>query len=336
MSQLRGEFTVENQVARTVTRRAVLGGAAALGTAAFTRPAAASSVTPKVPVTGTAKVGATFNLYPFHGTSGPGTVTQWKSAISSWNAKTGTTKSCGKVYFTQGEIPTSVEPQLQAFIHLGIQALISIKPAIGTTEGGTSADKTALANAMRMFSRAGLDAEVCLWNEVGPHDMTAAKYHQYVRYYGPVIREYYPLVFDVESYLGPSQWRAYDPTHAYLDGYAIDYYCNDHKNGITLDELLTLAGDLPVGVWEMGNTANPGFTPTPKEVNAYMAYIQSTLASRLAKGLPVGSSAWYNGPADASQGLGNEIVGQHPCALSALDITDYDALWKAVNGKSPA
>jgi hypothetical protein len=289
-----------------------------------------------VPVTGTGKVGGTFNLYPFNGQTGPGELAEWKSAINEWNTKTGTKKACGKVYFTPNEIPTLV-PQLQAFIDLGIQAMISVKPAIGTTEGGTAAAKTALANAIKAFHTAGLDAEVTLWNEVGPRNMSASKYHQYVQYYGPVIREYYPLIFDVESYLGPAEWANYNPTHAYVDGYAIDFYCSDYvKNDIRLGPLLTLAGDLPVGVWEIGNTSHPGFTPTPKQLNSYMSHIQSTLTGRLAKGLPVGSNAWYNGPADASQGPGNEIVGQHPCSLASQDITDFDTLWKAVNGKSPA
>ena len=96
-----------------------------------------------------------------------------------------------------------------------------------------------------------------------------------------------------------------------------------------------LAGDLPVGIWEIGNTASASFTPTPDDVTDYMGYIQSTLSGRLNSGLPVGSSTWYNGPADASQTGGNEIAGTDPCSLAATDILQYQILWDGVNGVSP-
>jgi hypothetical protein len=327
---------MENQGAVKVTRRAVLGGAAALGAAAvLTRPAVAK---PIVPITGPARVGATFDLFPFTGKVETGTVAQWKAAVKDWNTTTGTSMTCWKVYYQLGKFPTKIEPQIEAIIELGIQALISFKPAIGTKQGGTSGDRTKLANAVKMFHKAGLDAEVCLWQEVGPKDMTATKYHQYVAYYADAIRQHYPLVFDAPGYQGPKEWQQYDPGHSLLDGYAVDFYCGDYVNkGIRLEPLLTLAGKLPVGIWEIGNTASAKFTPTSAEVKAYMTYITTTLTNRLTKHkLPVGSVAWYNGPADAQQSGGNEVAGKHPCGLAPTDIKDYRALWKAVNGKTPA
>jgi hypothetical protein len=334
---------MENLGAMRVTRRAVLGGAVAVGAAAvLAEPTMASAATarrmaPMVPITGPARVGATFNLYPFTGTLGAGTVAEWKAAVKAWNAKTGTTMSCWKVYYQPSEFPTKIEPQIRTIIELGIQALISFKPAIGTKEGGTPGDNAKLGSAVEMFAKAGLTAEVCLWQEVGPRYMTATKYHQYVAYYADTVRQYYPLVFDAPGYQGAAEWKLYDPGHTYLDGYAVDFYCSDYVlKGVRLDPLLTLAGDLPVGVWEMGNTASPNFTPTVADVNAYMTHITSTLSGRLAQGKPVGSAAWYNGPADAEQSGGNELVGTDPCALAPTDIADYRVLWTDVNGKSPS
>jgi hypothetical protein len=342
-----------DQISGKMSRRAVLGGGVALGAAAALgkAPSAAAQVAQPItgqvpstatqvtqPITGPALVGATFDLYPFGYGDVTGTVAEWKAAVTEWNSTTGTSMTCWKVYYQLSEFPTSIEPQIQTIIDLGIQALISFKPAIGPAggPGGTPADRKSLASAVKMFADAGLLAEVCLWQEVGPGDMTAAQYVQYVEYYGPTIRNYYPLVFDAPGYQGPAEWQAYDPGHANLDGYAVDFYCGDYINhGVRLDTLLTLAGDLPVGIWEIGNTASASFTPTPDDVTDYMGYIQSTLSGRLNSGLPVGSSTWYNGPADASQTGGNEIAGTDPCSLAATDILQYQILWDGVNGVSP-
>jgi hypothetical protein len=102
--------------------------------------------------------------------------------------------------------------------------------------------------------------------------------------------------------------------HRYVDGYAVDLYCSSFiKEHRTLDGLIALAGDLPVGVWEIGNTAENGFFPTKNQLDAYMDHIRTTLSRRAASGLPVGSIAWYQGPNPRTPlGNQNELVGDHP------------------------
>jgi hypothetical protein len=320
-----------SETARQLSRRAVLGGGVVLGAAAVLADIRPVMASPQVPITGPARVGATFDLFPF----APGTT--YTQAMKQWNKATDTTMRCWKVYYQPGEFPTGIDAQYTTMIQHGIQALISFKPAIDTKSSQAAADKKKLRTAVEMLKGSGLIAEVCLWQEVGPGDMTAKQYHEYVAYYGPVIRKHYPLVFDAPGYQGPTEWAQYDPGHKYLDGYAVDLYCSDYvKRHIRLGPLLDLAGDLPVGVWEIGNTATTSFLPTPKQVNAYMHHITATLSSRLASGLPVGSVAWYNGPANKQQGGQNEIVGTHPCSLAPTDIVDYDKLYAAVNGKLPS
>jgi hypothetical protein len=322
-----------------VSRRAVLGGGLALGTAAAlaaVSPAAQAELmirpmTLATPITGPARIGGTFDLFPF----APGTT--YPRALKLWNETTGTTMRCWKVYYQLRQFPTAIDARLQTIIEHDIQALISFKPAIDTTTAAAATDKKKLTAALTMFKRAGLKAEVCLWQEVGPKDMTAAQYHKYVAYYGPDIRHYYPLVFDAPGYQGPAEWAKYDPGRHLLDGYAVDYYCPDYvRKGYKLDKIMELAGPLPVGIWEIGNTASASFLPTAAEVTSYLTYITSKLSRRLAKGLPVGSVAWYNGPADAMQGGQNEIVGTSPCKRVKTDLADYKVLYDKINGKFPA
>jgi hypothetical protein len=322
----------------SVSRRALLGGGLVLGAAAAVTAAAPVAearsmrpIKPMKPITGPARVGGTFDLFPF------AAGTTYPQALRLWNETTGTKLRCWKVYYQPGEFPTDIDAQLQTIIGNGIQALISFKPAIDTKSAAAATDKKKLAAALKMFDAAGLTAEVCLWQEVGPRYMTASQYHRYVAYYGPVVRHHYPLVFDAPGYQGPAEWANYDPGRDMLDGYAVDYYCGDYVNkGYRLDRLMELAGPLPVGVWEIGNTASSGFLPTADEVTSYLSYITKTLSKRLAKGLPVGSVAWYNGPADGAQSGQNEIVGAHPCKRAAADLADYKKLYDAINGRYPA
>jgi hypothetical protein len=55
------------------------------------------------------------------------------------------------------------------------------------------------------------------------------------------------------------------------------------------------------------------------------------VTARWDRRLPVGSVAWYNGPADPRQTGQNEIAGTHPNKLARDDIAAYRTLYKAVN-----
>jgi hypothetical protein len=325
---------VDSLTTNNVSRRAVLMGGAALGAAGaaglVTRglPAAAQAAPPAIP---RSRVGATFDLFPFK------KGTTWDQAVDDWNSRTGTTMRCWKVYYGQdknghGVFPASISAQIHTIIKRDIQALISVKPTVDTTSAQARTDRAKLRDALIMFKSHKLIAEVCLWQEVSSRYMTAAQYHAYVQYYGPTIRRYYPLVFDAPGYRMPSEWRAFNPGREHLDGYALDFYCPDLiRKGHDLTPVFDMAGDLPVGVWEIGNTASSGFMPTPGQLGTYMTYLTTALTGRMAERLPVGSVAWYNGPADAKQSGQNEIAGTHPNPLAPQDIRNYRTLYKAVN-----
>jgi len=314
-------------------RAALIGGAAlvsgALGVGSLVtggrRVAAAMAIQP---LPRPRRVGATFDLFPFPAG------TTWSQAVDIWNRTTGTTMQCWKVYFKDGVFPTSIDDQIQTIINRGIEALISFKPVKPGSPPSLQAEveRQALHNTLQMFKGAGLMAQVCLWQEIRPADMNPTEYHQLVRFYGPTVQNFYPLIYDVGGYLGPANWQAYDPGQAQLDGYAIDFYGGDFINkGYTLDMFAPLAGDLPIGVWEVGNTAFAGFMPTPDQLKAFMDHIKNFLTKRLASGLPVGDVAWFNGPSDASESGQNEIAGTNPNPLAPEDITLYDQIYTAID-----
>lgn len=302
----------------------MLGGAVAgVAGALLTRVPVLADAPPVISST-IARVGATLNLRAFT----PGTT--YPQAVEMWNRTTGTEMRCWKIYYEPSQFGASNEGAVKTMISMGIEALISVKPAI--TPSAT--DRRAMVSLLKGFHDRGLSAQVCLWQEVGPKDMTAAQYHTYVSYYGPSIRQYYPLVFDAPGSQGPDEWRAYDPGHSNVDGYAVDYYCScfTRQTSFRLETLADIAGTLPVGIWEIGNGAAGDFNPTPGQIQAYMQYLQSFLTQRQRANLPVGSVAWFNGP---HKGVNrNEIVGTDPCAEAATDLTCYRTLYDAVNKAS--
>lgn len=321
-----------------IGRRAVLGSGVALGAAALlTRgmPASASGG-PMIPAYGPARVGATFNLLPF----GPGIKT-YPAAVTDWNKTTGTTMKCWKVYYQKSQFPAKIDAKLTTIIENGIRALISFKPSFHIDKPQGKQDKIKLQKAIEMLSSARvngkkLNAEVCLWQEVGPKDMTAGQYRDLVAFCEPVIHPQFPLIFDAPGSQGLQEWEAYRPDDSLLDGYALDMYCGDfiHHDKM-LDQFMSFAGKKPAGIWEIGNTATPKFAPGKADIETYMNAITTGLAARLLSGLPVGSVAWYNGPATSSQSGVNEIVGTHPYKYASTDIKYYRELYDAINGKYP-
>jgi hypothetical protein len=316
----------------SISRRAMLGGGVALGAAALLTKGQPASADPMKHAYGPALVGATFDLFPFKPD-----ITTYPAAMGRWNKRTGTTMKCWKVYYQESKFPATLDAQLKTIISQGIVALVSFKPTPDIHSPQGRDDRSRLADAVALFKESKLKAQVCLWQEIRPRDMTAGQYKDLVEFYGPVVRgRNYPLVFDAAGYQGPKEWADYKPDDSLLDGYALDFYCGDYVHkGLRLDQFFPLAGDKPVGVWEIGNTASAQFTPSKTDVKNYMDHIRTKLTARLLSGLPVGSVAWYNGPADPKQHGGNEIAGTHPCQLAPTDVFYYKQLYAAINGKFP-
>jgi hypothetical protein len=280
-----------------LSRRALLrgmgAGTAALAAAPVLLPrtragaqAAARAGLPRAAATLAGLHGATLELGAFPAG------TTYAQAIADWEAVTGTTIKVAKVYYKPGVFPTSITNPVSTYISEGIKALLSFKPAYNPP---SKADLIALANTLKMFQAAGLNAAVTLWQE--PQiAMTAAQFSRVVHHYGPAIRQYYPLAYDVTG--DPTTWVKYYPGASAIDLVAVDYYATRYVNGVTLDVIAGLADNArppqPFGIWEMGSTTTKT-SPAPTQVENYMGYVQSFMAGRLAAGKANADIVWFNG-----------------------------------------
>lgn len=268
------------------------------------------------------RVGGTLSLQTFpQGTS-------WEQAVQDWNQQTGTTMQCWKIYYQEGDFGAGNDDRIQAIVKYGIKALVSVKPSRSLSP----TQRQGLSSLLKHFKQdLELEAEVCLWQEVDANVMSASQYHDYVKYYGPTVQQYYPLVFDAPGHVDPEVWSAYAQGLDF-DGYAVDYYGSVFlKNGQTLEKMAAIAGSHPVGLWEIGNTLSTAHPlPSKAQVQDYLTYITDFLTQRAAQHLPVGSVAWYNAATDSTL---NEVVGKDKQQNPWLDIDlqKYLQLWFDLN-----
>jgi hypothetical protein len=224
--------------------------------------------------------------------------TTWPQAISAWQDYTGCPIQAHKVFKHQGVFPDYIGPCIAALIDRGIKALLCFQPAWNPP---TSDDLAALENTLRLYSRAGLTAEVTLWTEpqLSRFGMPSSAYVAMARYYGPVVRRYYPLAYNASGFAPDDEWESYYPGDAYVDKVAVDFYARQFVYGRRLDVIAGLADAAspakPFGIWEMGDMAPPQPEPTPAEMTAYFGYVQSFMARRLAEGKTNGELCWFNG-----------------------------------------
>jgi hypothetical protein len=281
-----------------VSRRALLRGLGAGAAALAAAPALVSGAPAGAAAAATAGLPRAATVAGLHGAtlllaafpSG----TTWAQAIATWEGYTGTTIKAAKVYYRPGVFPTSIGAQVKTYLNEGIKALLAFKPAFNPP---SQADLAALENSLKMFRAAGLTATVTLWQEA-QNVMSAAQFRRVVHYYGPMIRNYYPVAYDAFGSAGPSSWTNYYPGDSFVDVVAIDYYAPSYLKGITLDVLGRIADSAspakPFGIWEMGNSAG-GVIPTQSQMQSYFGYLQSFMAGRLQAGKANAELVWFNG-----------------------------------------
>lgn len=248
-----------------------------------------------------------------------------------------------RVFFGAGNIPSSLAASGLAQ-HVGVRrVLLSMKPSVTAN----SSDLAAIDNFLSQCKNAGLDAKVALNHEPSPEE-TATQYITKIKYYGPTVRKYYPLVYCQAAYRQhavPGTDAAYYPGDAFVDECAYDFYEYDYRlYGQTLSPMAAVADGAsppkPFSAWELGvvvggvngTTAGSPGSCTPAQGTAYMNYCTTFFKARLDAGKPVGDVSYYD-YINASKNWDHVI--QPGSYLAPLYDTLYDSL-QPVGGGTPA
>ncbi len=177
----------------------------------------------------------------------------YTAAVTDWQAWTGIPLAVSRQYYALSSFPT-VDSNLTYDIAHGIKCCLDLRPAFNPT---SATDLANLTTMLAAWKAAGLQAEVSLWAEPFNNGLNAAQYIAMVNYYGPTVRQYYPLVFCTSALsVQNNSENTYYPGDAAVDKIATDLYAIRWLTGTTLDQAASLADNAsppkPFGLWEFG------------------------------------------------------------------------------------
>jgi hypothetical protein len=221
--------------------------------------------------------------------------TTWEQAMANFNAQVGRDFAVAKRYYQGVDTwPREYDlgPGIESLAKRNCRGLLCFQPKV------YGDDLAALTASLTAIKKRLPDAKVTLWQEQGLYGgLSAAEFRRCYQRYQP-IRNIFPLFVDFGG-SRPSTWAAYNPGADLVDGFAVDYYASVFVKGVRIEPVAELANETgkELGIWEIGNCADPGdVLPSGEQIVEYFGYLTSLQAARLANGHLVGDMSWYNGP----------------------------------------
>jgi hypothetical protein len=255
----------------------------------------------------------------------PASTADWNdfttSLVATWESITSSILSCRRAYYTLGNIPGSaIQAGLDIDAANGNKVLISLQPQYNPV---SQADLDTIAVLLATCTAVGLVADVALWHEPITQGLTSAQYTAMIAYYGPTVRQYYPLVYvQANSDIITSAAAAYYPGDANVDKVAVDYYCAGWRSNQYLDIAQQVADGAstpkPFSLWEVG--ANPS-VDNPQQIMGYAQYVAQFMFNRLLAGKTVGDVCWYSSNSRPTSAA-IQADSTDPPAPYAVDLTN--------------
>jgi hypothetical protein len=243
----------------------------------------------------------------------------YNGAVAIWNGYTGLPNPVTRVY--QAASTFAYTTDMQEMVADGTKICMTLRPAYSPVSSTDLANMTTL---LQTLTAAGAVCDITLWHEPYYEGLTAAQYIAMVQYYGPTVRQYYPLYFVTSATsVQFNNENSYYPGDQWIDGVATDFYCEPYvNNGTTLTLPASVANAAnppkPFGIWEFNGSTDPVVGQTQTQVTSFFSYIQSFMQDRLASGLPNGNLLFF------SSGTG---LGPNPFFLGGSTTG-----WTAFNG----
>jgi hypothetical protein len=222
----------------------------------------------------------------FFSDSGMG-VANFNGGTALWESWTGVTVPVTRFYLAQSDY-TAFYTDMEDMIQGGVKICLTIRPAYNPV---SSADLANLTTLLQTMQNAGAIADITLWHEPYYSGLTNTQYVDMVEYYGPTVREYYPLVC---VFSGPDavESNGFYPGDSWCDKIAVDQYAytvNYGDNSITNGAAIANAADppKPLGIWEFNGSTLPlnEAGQTQAQVTEYFEYVQNYMVTRLQQGL---------------------------------------------------
>jgi hypothetical protein len=209
-------------------------------------------------------------------------------------------------YFGPGQFTVPLPARLIADGLAGRKIFLTLRPAFNPV---SSADLAKTETFLQACKAANLDMEITLWHEPFYSKLTAVQYIEMIRYYGPVVRKYYPLAFVTANHtVRANNENSYYPGDEYIDTILTDAYAHGFTLGDRLDLAASIADNAsprkPFGLGEFNGCPDlAAGGQTEAEITEFFDYIQGFFTSRANAGKPNADLLFFN--ADGKSGPGN-------------------------------
>lgn len=217
----------------------------------------------------------------------------FNGALANWRSITGIDLPVTRWYQAQGDF--SIGTTLSQMVAAGKKVCLTLRPDFNPTN---PAHLTAIDTMLSTLKAQGANLNITLWHEPFFSGLTAAQFVAMVNFYGPTVRNYYPL-WVVYSGSDADIANGFYPGNGTCDGVAVDAYALSGTTQILNAQSIAATGGKPFGIWEYNGGADLG-SPVPVQgqtqafVTAHFQFIQDLFTSRRASGLPNGDLLLFN------------------------------------------
>jgi len=259
------------------------------------------------------------------GFGGPATLAQ---AIAQWQAASGRTMGVRREYYGASSFPGAVTADLLADQAAGRKVCLTLRPAYNPV---SAADLAAMTTFLASCKAAGVVMDIALWHEPFYSGLSQAQFQAMIAYYGPAVRQYYPLVFVTANSAVLANGEGAYFTAGAFDKTATDYYAGGYVSGDRLDTTAAIADGasppLPFGIWELNASTDAVSGQTQVQATNYFGYIKSFFDSRAAQGKANlnGDLLLFNADSNAAQETPLTYGGDYRMALWQAQVDDTAA-----------
>lgn len=211
-------------------------------------------------------------------------------ALAAWNSLTSSVPvPVTRLYKAQSIF--TYDTSLSEMVTAGKRVCLTLRPAYNPV---SSADRASMTTLLQTLQANGADVEVTLWHEPFFSGLTAAQYQAMIAYYGPTVRQYYPLWHVCSGTTDTTLAGGYFPGGSAVDGVAVDAYAFSGETQVTDAQILADTFNLPFGVWEFNGSFHPGGGDSQTTVTNHFTFLQSLFQTRVSSGMPCGNILFFS------------------------------------------
>ena len=206
----------------------------------------------------------------------------WTGAYAAWTSLGGPPLTVTRAYYAPSSFGVPLRTDVAQMIAGGMKVCIDLKPAYNPVSGTDLANMTLFLQALQA---AGAECDISLWHEPFFSGLSAAQYQAMIAFYGPAVRQFYPLAVCLSGN-DTDPVNGYYPPASQYDKITVDAYAASSIAQVTNAETQADANGKPFGIWEFNGATDAVSGESPVAVTAFFAFIESLMEARAAAGKP--------------------------------------------------